>query len=135
VTSRLRHEIGGGVYRFRVALRLLTIGVALGECWPSAETIAVDLGISSRTVRRETQKLRDQGLLAWEHGATFDGKQSSNEYDLSSLAAKVTEILNTVRSVLGRAFGRTPEPDGRAREVERRGGYLVRRSPAILVMP
>ncbi len=54
-----------------------------GVCWPSVATIAVKVGVSTRTVRRVIQLLINCKLLAVEQRYRSDGSCSSNAYRLS----------------------------------------------------
>jgi len=54
-----------------------------GVCWPSVATIAVKVGISTRTVRRVMQTLILCDLLSAEQRYRSDGSCSSNRYRLS----------------------------------------------------
>ena len=54
-----------------------------GVCWPSVATIAVKVGISTRTVRRVMQTLIMCDLLSAEQRYRSDGSCSSNRYRLS----------------------------------------------------
>ncbi|MEA2078936.1 MAG: helix-turn-helix domain-containing protein, partial [Pseudomonadota bacterium] len=54
-----------------------------GVCWPSVATIAVKVGVSTRTVRRVIQMLIRHELLTAEQRHRSDGSCSSNRYRLS----------------------------------------------------
>ena len=54
-----------------------------GICWPSVATIAVKVGVSTRTVRRVMQTLIRRELLTAEQRHRSDGSCSSNRYRLS----------------------------------------------------
>ncbi|GMQ89450.1 MAG: helix-turn-helix domain-containing protein [Gammaproteobacteria bacterium] len=53
-----------------------------GICWPSVATIAVKVGVSTRTVRRVMQILISRELLSAEQRYRSDGSCSSNRYRL-----------------------------------------------------
>jgi DNA-binding MarR family transcriptional regulator len=52
-----------------------------GKCWPSVETLARDCEVSTRTVRRNLNKLAERELLSSE-ATHADGRQASNLYTL-----------------------------------------------------
>lgn len=54
-----------------------------GVCWPSVATIAVNVGVSTRTVRRVIQLLIKRKLLTVEQRYRSDGSCSSNAYQLA----------------------------------------------------
>ena len=54
-----------------------------GTCWPSVATIAIKVGVSTRTVRRVMQALTSCELLTAEPRYRGDGSCSSNRYRLS----------------------------------------------------
>ena len=53
-----------------------------GTCWPSVATIAIKVGVSTRTVRRVMQALIGCELLTAEQRYRSDGSCSSNRYRL-----------------------------------------------------
>jgi len=53
-----------------------------GICWPSVATIAIKVGVSTRTVRRVMQTLIRRELLSAEQRYRSDGSCSSNRYRL-----------------------------------------------------
>jgi AraC-like DNA-binding protein len=56
-----------------------------GQCDPSHETIAADVGCSERTVRRALEAMRGLGLVLWQRRIVRDGwrtSQTSNAYVL-----------------------------------------------------
>ena len=53
-----------------------------GVCWPSVATIAIKVGVSTRTVRRVMQTLIRRELLSAEQRYRSDGSCSSNRYRL-----------------------------------------------------
>jgi hypothetical protein len=63
---------------------LKRLGTA-GQCDPSHDTLAMDTGVSSRTVRRATATMHDLGLLRWQTRlvrAEWRTEQTSNAYEL-----------------------------------------------------
>jgi DNA-binding transcriptional MocR family regulator len=68
-----------------VALALLRRLSPDGQCDPSHETIAQDVGCSARTVRRALAQLKSLGLLTWQRRLVPVGRgteQTSNAYAL-----------------------------------------------------
>ena len=53
---------------------------ANGECWPSIKTIARELSISDRTVRRAIQDLQKAKLIRKEYAYRSNGSNTSNRY-------------------------------------------------------
>lgn len=53
-----------------------------GVCWPRIATIAVKVGVSTRTVQRSIQHLVQRGLISVEERYRSDGSHSSNLYRL-----------------------------------------------------
>ena len=53
-----------------------------GQCWPGIKTIAVDLDLSTSTVRRALDDLSKAGLVSKTHRWRENGSYSSNLYQL-----------------------------------------------------
>lgn len=65
-----------------------------GECFPSQETLATDLGISKRTLKRDLDELRELGLITWEQR----GYKKSNLYSIllnTDLSTRVDKYDNS----------------------------------------
>jgi hypothetical protein len=53
-----------------------------GVCWPSDTLLADEVEVSSRSVVKYRQTLRDRGLITWDQRRRADGSLSSNRYRL-----------------------------------------------------
>jgi hypothetical protein len=53
-----------------------------GICWPSDTLLADEVEVSSRSVVKYRQTLRDRGLITWDQRRRADGSLSSNRYRL-----------------------------------------------------
>jgi DNA-binding transcriptional MocR family regulator len=62
-----------------------------GQLWPSRCTLALDLGISEKTVTRQHAILRDLGLLVWQTRQTRRCRKDTNLYALLSPEPKNKE--------------------------------------------
>ena len=54
-----------------------------GQCWPSMDTIAADVGCCVRTVARAVSALRLVGLLSWVQRRVGWNRRTSNLYALA----------------------------------------------------
>ncbi|MCI0755709.1 helix-turn-helix domain-containing protein [Teichococcus vastitatis] len=59
-------------------------GKVTGQLWPSRCTLALDLGISDRTVERQHAIMRDLGLIAWQQRRGRRARHDTNLYTLLS---------------------------------------------------
>lgn len=59
-----------------------------GECFPSAQTIALDLSLSKRTVFRALNDLESNGLIEKKQRTRNNGGSSSNLYRLTDIPDK-----------------------------------------------
>lgn len=67
-----------------------------GECYITQETLANELGMSDRTVRRNLNELKTNGFLDWKQGSSFSSKANSyifplESFDLDGKGAKIEE--------------------------------------------
>jgi len=60
--------------------------------WPSKKTIAERLNVSERTIQRTLRRLQEEGLIKSDARYRSHGGQTSNQYDLSPLVAKLEAI-------------------------------------------
>lgn len=87
----------------RIGLLLVRVSILKRQCWPSAAWVAGKVGCGVATVWRAVRQLVGLGLLEREHGVTYDGKQSSNEYGIANLAFQAQEDAAGLRTAEKRA--------------------------------
>jgi len=66
--------------------------------WPSKKLMAERLGVSQKTIQRSLAALQREGLIVSEWRYRAGGGQTSNQYDLSPLVAKLEEIAATIKT-------------------------------------
>lgn len=72
---------------FRVAYRLFSyMDAATGDCFPRQDTIAADVGLTDRTVRKALVSLSSCGWLKIEQRPTPKGRGKSNLYHFGDVA-------------------------------------------------
>ncbi|WEX87185.1 helix-turn-helix domain-containing protein [Sinorhizobium garamanticum] len=80
---------------FRVAYRLLSyMDAATGDCFPKQETIATDLGVTDRTIRKALANLRACDWLRVEERPLPKGRGKSNLYHFGDATTGSTVPVN-----------------------------------------
>ncbi|RVP07344.1 helix-turn-helix domain-containing protein [Sinorhizobium meliloti] len=80
---------------FRVAYRLLSyMDAATGDCFPNQETIATDLGVTDRTIRKALANLRACDWLKIEDRPQARGRGKSNLYHFDDATTGSTVPVN-----------------------------------------
>ncbi|WP_157986129.1 helix-turn-helix domain-containing protein [Teichococcus vastitatis] len=88
LTVRGQRLTATGYLLSRAMLRRARKGT--GQLWPSRCTLAMDLGISDRTVQRQHEILRGLGLLTWQTRRNRRCRRDTNLYALVSPELKRT---------------------------------------------
>lgn len=65
---------------------------ACGKVFPSKDVIAQRVGLSEKQVQRHVRRLEELKLVVRKTRYTTGGRQTTNEYDLSGLVAKLKAI-------------------------------------------
>jgi hypothetical protein len=68
---------------YLIGRALLRRASKAGQCWPSLETIAADVGCSVRTATRAVRSLRLLSLLSWMQRKARWNRRASNLYALA----------------------------------------------------
>ena len=84
-----------GIFNYEVLKALVSFMDAKGTCYPSIETIANMLGISTRTVMRALKELEEMGYIKKEQIKLPNVKAKHNQYTILTPVEDTTEDENS----------------------------------------